>query len=500
MFERSKAEENAHKKEIKTKEEEIIKLEAELEEIKSNRIYDNAFEWRFEFPEVLADNGDFIGFDVVIGNPPYIQLQKGGGRLGTELERFNYQTFTKTGDIYTLFIERGNHILSQGGRISYIISNKWMRASYGQNTRLYLKNYMNTEYLIDMGGVQIFDEATVDTNIIISQKSEPQDITSVYTLDSNFKKNDDFTTLVNSGLYETKSLNTTDSWLISSPMEESIKIKIKSIGYPLGNTEYWDLKINFGIKTGFNEAFIIDGKTKEVLIKEDPKNVEILKPILRGQDTKRYRAKFADLWLIATHNGYNTEERNVERINVKDYPTIKNHLDKYWAKIVKRSDKGDTPYNLRNCTYVEDFAKEKIIWKRIGSIIRFSYSDEIEYSLDSTAIASGSDLKFLTGMLNSKLHIKELLDNSPKTGTGDAIISVQALTPHLVAKPEMEYQKPIIDLVDQILEVKKADPNDDTTELEQEIDMLVYKLYDLTYDEVLIVDPETSISREVYGV
>ncbi len=104
-------------------------------------------------------------------------------------------------------------------------------------------------------------------------------------------------------------------------------------------------------------------------------------------------------------------------------------------------------------------------------------------------------MKFLTGMLNSKLHIKELLDNSPKTGTGDAIISVQALTPHLVAKPEMEYQKPIIDLVDQILEVKKADP----TELEQEIDLLVYKLYDLTYDEVLIVDPETKIGREVYG-
>ncbi len=331
MFERSKAEEKAHKKEIKTKKAEIVKLENELEEIKSNKIYENAFEWRFEFPEVLADNGDFIGFDVVIGNPPYIQLQKDGGRLGSELERFNYQTFAKTGDIYTLFIERGNHILSQGGRISYIISNKWMRARYGQNTRLYLKNYMNTECLIEMGGVQIFDEATVDTNIIIAQKSEPRNITSVYTLDSNFKKNDDFKALVNSSLYKTESLNTSESWLISSPLEELIKTKIKSIGYPLGDTEKWNLNINRGVLTGLNEAFIIDGQTKEKLIKKDPKNNEILKPTLRGQDTKRYRAEFNNLWIISTFPSLNT--------NIDSYPSIKEYLEQFKPKINQTGEK-----------------------------------------------------------------------------------------------------------------------------------------------------------------
>ena len=135
-----------------------------------------------------------------------------------------------------------------------------------------------------------------------------------------------------------------NSWCILSPIEQSIKRKIEAVGVPLKD---WNISINYGIKTGCNEAFIIDGATKDALIAQDPKSAEIIRPILRGRDIKRYSYEFADKWLIATHNGTATQER----INIEDYPAVKMHLDSYYAKIAKREDQGDTPYNLRCCAY-----------------------------------------------------------------------------------------------------------------------------------------------------
>ena len=143
-----------------------------------------------------------------------------------------------------------------------------------------------------------------------------------------------------------------NSWCILSPIEQSIKRKIEAIGVPLKD---WNISINYGIKTGCNEAFIIDGETKDALIAQDPKSAEIIRPILRGRDIKRYSYDFADKWLIATHNGTPTQER----IKIEDYPAVKMHLDSYYAKITKRDDQGDTPYNLRCCAYWDDFSKPK---------------------------------------------------------------------------------------------------------------------------------------------
>lgn len=146
-----------------------------------------------------------------------------------------------------------------------------------------------------------------------------------------------------------------NSWCILSPIEQSIKRKIEAVGVPLKD---WNISINYGIKTGCNEAFIIDGATKDALIAQDPKSAEIIRPILRGRDIKRYSYEFADKWLIATHNGTATQER----INIEDYPAVKMHLDSYYAKIAKREDQGDTPYNLRCCAYWDDFSKPKIVY------------------------------------------------------------------------------------------------------------------------------------------
>jgi type II restriction/modification system DNA methylase subunit YeeA len=145
-----------------------------------------------------------------------------------------------------------------------------------------------------------------------------------------------------------------DSWVVLSPIEQRIKAKVEAVGIPLRD---WDINIYRGILTGCNEAFIIDGKKKNELITADPKSEEIIRPILRGRDIKKYGYEFADLWLINTHNGI--KEKGIKPIDINDYPAVKEHLNKYYPELEKRADKGDTPYNLRNCAYMEDFISKK---------------------------------------------------------------------------------------------------------------------------------------------
>ena len=191
-----------------------------------------------------------------------------------------------------------------------------------------------------------------------------------------------------------------------------IKEKIEKIGVPLKD---WNIKIYRGILTGCNEAFIIDGATKDALIAQDPKSAEIIRPILRGRDIKRYSYEFADKWLIATHNGTATQER----INIEDYPAVKMHLDTYYAKIAKRDDQGDTPYNLRCCAYWDDFSKQKIVWARLMRISksdlvdfpRFSLVKEEMFPVDSLCFFTGEDLEYLQSVLNSGFAIYWFFNN-----------------------------------------------------------------------------------------
>ena len=189
--------------------------------------------------------------------------------------------------------------------------------------------------------------------------------------------------------------------------------------------------------------------------------------------------------------------KKITAVDVSKYPAIRRHLVSFRKKVIDRQDQGDTPYNLRNCAYLREFVKEKIIWKRIGSNLRFSYSNEEIFCLDSTCIATGEKTKYLTALLNSSLCNYQLFENAPKTGMGDLIISVQALEPLMVYYPTDKEEKIIVELVDQILKLKKS--NKDTTDLERRIDIIVYKFYDLTYSEAKIVDPEFWLSEEEYN-
>lgn len=178
-----------------------------------------------------------------------------------------------------------------------------------------------------------------------------------------------------------------------------IKRKIEEKGTPLKD---WDIRINYGIKTGFNDAFIIDGAKRKELIEQDPKSDEIIRPILRGRDIKRYGYDFADLWLINTHNGI--KEKDIKPISIEDYPAIKKHLDNYFPQLEKRSDKGDTPYNLRNCAYMEDFSKQKIIFQEMVQESSFILDNTGEFMcLDTARIIVGEELDILLAIMNSKL-------------------------------------------------------------------------------------------------
>ena len=404
-------EQEKHKKQLEAA---IEKVEAEIEAINSNKIYENAFEWRFEFPQVLDDEGNYIGFDVIVGNPPYIQLQK-MGEMTTVLEKMSFQTFARTGDIYCLFYEKAYQLLKQGGICNFITSNKWMRAGYGEATRKFFIEYTNPLILIDFAGIKVFDTATVDVNILLYAKEK-----STFNTQACIVKDKELKEL---SLYVRQHAQTTqfknaDSWVILSDIEQRIKAKIEAIGTPLKD---WDIQINYGIKTGFNDAFIINGEKKAELIAQDPKSAEIIRPILRGRDIKRYGYEFADLYLINTHNG--VKEKGIKRIDIDDYPAIKAHLDSFYQQLEKRQDKGDTPYNLRNCAYIEDFSKQKIVYPNMTKFMPFLLDKKNFITNQKCFIMTGEKLAYLTAFFNSNIFKICYRDNFPDLQGGTRELS-----------------------------------------------------------------------------
>ena len=343
------------------------------------------------------------GFDIVIGNPPYIQLQNNSGELAKLYEDCGYSTFARTGDIYCLFYERGWQLLKKGGHLCYITSNKWMRAGYGEKTRGFFANKTNPMLLIDFAGVKIFESATVDTNILLFSRSNNQHKTTCAITN---KQNKDSVNNLSDFVRQQDIIcdfSTSDSWVVLSPIEQSIKKKIEAVGTPLKD---WDINIYRGVLTGCNEAFIIDTAKRDEIISncqtedERKRTAELIRPILRGRDIKRYGYVENGLFLINTHNGIRGK---LPRIDINDYPAVKAHLDRYWDKISARADKGDTPYNLRNCAYLEDFSKPKIIYPNMTKYMPFAYDNQGYLTNQKCFIMTGVHLPYLTAFFNSNI-------------------------------------------------------------------------------------------------
>ena len=282
-----------------------------------------------------------------------------------------------------------------------------------------------------------------------------------------------------------------DSWVILSPIEQSIKRKIEAVGTPLKD---WDIQINYGIKTGFNDAFIISSeKRNEILAnctteEERKKTDELIRPILRGRDIKRYGYEWANLWLINTHNGV---KGRIPRIRIEDYPAVKAHLDMYWDKIKDRADQGDTPYNLRNCAYLEEFFKPKIVYMEIQTDNEsegypfpcFSYDENDCITLNTayTMSSPSVDVKYILGILNSKLG--RFLTKLYVTQLQQRQFRMLAQYVTRFPLPKWSNNKELIDLVNKEL-------RNHSTETEKRIDAFVERLYGLTADESDVIHME----------
>ena len=425
--------------------------------------FDNAIEWAIEFPEVIDENGKFTGFDIVIGNPPYIQLQKMNNGADT-LAKMNYATYVRSGDIYCLFYELAYKLLKKNGMLAYISSNKWMRAGYGEALRNFLVTKTDPVQLIDFSGEKVFQKVTVDVNILIYRKAENQFNTlSCIIKGSDWRNN--LSDYVRQHAVSNR-FDSSGSWVILSPVEQSIKRKIEAIGTPLKD---WNIKIYRGILTGYNEAFIIDGKKKDELISADSKSAEIIRPILRGRDIKRYGFDFADLWLINTHNGI--KDKDIPPVDINQYPAVKAHLDKYWDKISVRNDKGYTPYNLRNCVYTDDFSKQKIVWGEISDKPKFAIDENGDYYVEATSFYMTGDMLFyLLHYLNSSLSKFYFSKLGTTTGVGTIRWKKFKLEELPIPKPDMLSPETLKKLMG--------------TLNENEADKLILSIYPFTSEEL----------------
>jgi type I restriction-modification system DNA methylase subunit len=349
---------------------------------------EKAFNWQTAFPKIF-DKG---GFDVIIGNPPYVQIQS-MGTISNDLEKRKFETYEKTGDLYCLFYELGHIILKENGLLGFITSNKWMRANYGNSLRNYLIKKTQPIELLDLGS-GIFESATVDSNILIFEKTLINNKPFIGLDISKQKYFVDFTIFESQKVEISPKINTV--WSISSKNEQVLKNKFDTLGTPLKD---WDIQINRGVLTGLTEAFIIDEDKKNELILKNIANKELLVPVLRGRDVNRYQIDYQNSYLINSHNGY----KGVPKIDIENYIDIKTHLEQFEPQLSKRYDKGDTPFNLRNCAYLEAFLQPKIIWKEMSSETPFVIDKDCYFTNDTITFIIGEDLEYLLSLLNSKL-------------------------------------------------------------------------------------------------
>lgn len=454
------------------------------------------FEWRFEFPEILDDDGNFKGFDLIIGNPPYIR-QEELKELKPHLAK-NYKVYKGTSDIYTYFYELGFNVLKDNGVLSYITSNKYTRAGYGEALREFLlKNVKFLEYT-DLNGIKVFDSATVDTSILCFEKSKSKDNKFKYLALSNEILK---TCTYDIGLYKdfaefSQNSLSKESFTFSDENTSALKAKIERIGTPL--KEWHGLNIYRGILTGYNEAFIITTeKRNEILANckdeaEKERTAKLIRKMLRGRDIKRYSYEWAGLWVIGTFPSL--------KIDIEQYPALKQYLSQFLPRIEQSGEKGCRKKTSNkwfetqdNIAYYEEFEKEKIVWNRISSDLCFSYDNQKNFILDSMfsiTFYSNINLKYLIANLNSSISKFWIKNNAATLGDGiyGAKIYIEKLPIPKINSKNEKIADELINLVDEILKAKEQDKNANTQKLENKINSLVYKLYNLTEEEIKIIE------------
>ena len=468
---------------------------------------DKFFLWHTWFSDVFSNGG----FDIVIGNPPYVQLQNNAGELAKIYEDCGYESFARTGDIYCLFYERGWQLLKNNGHLCFITSNKWMRAGYGEKTRGFFAKKTDPMLLIDFAGVKIFESATVDTNILLFSKTKNKHHTVCAVTNKQNKESVNNLSVFVQQQHSVCDFTGSDSWVILSEIEQRIKRKIEAVGTPLKD---WDIQINYGIKTGYNDAFIITTEKRgEILAKcitdeERQRTAELIRPILRGRDIKRYGYEWANLWLIATFPA--------RQYDINNYPAVKNyllsfakqqlidagyswvandHLADYCKQKLSQTGKfieiDGKRITLRNSqekarkktsnkwfetqdsiSYWDDFSKPKIVWGNLN--LRASFAmvlDDSFVNAPSPMIVPAS--KYLLGMLNSKIA-DYYIRNLGVTRNGGYF----EYKPMFVEQLPVPFTSKYLFLIEELVELKN----------EKRIDEVAYEIYGLTQEEIGYVE------------
>lgn len=419
------------------------------------------------------------GFDIVIGNPPYISLQRmsDSEKYNTE----NYFTYARTGDLYSLFFEKGVELLSSKGHLCYITSNKWLNANYGKNTRKYLATQSNPLILIDFLKVKIFESATVFVNVLLTQKVKNQNQLEACAIKGHKLPKQDLREYFNQNKIVLKEVGET-VWKVNNVITQKINKQIETKGEMLSNKEVWS-SIEFfrGITTGFNKAFHIEEKEKNELIKNKSTSKDVIKPLLRGKDIKRWQYTFNQKHIIFTRQG----------IDIKNYPAIEEYLRGYYQELLPKSkptDKtGRKPGSYKwfeiqdNTAYYKFFEKSKIIWIEISDKANFTLDEAGMYLTNSAYFISGDNLKFILAILNSKVADFYLFQITATIAGGRKRYTKQYIEQIPIPKIPVNEQKPFEKLADYLLILKEQEDTKTYSVIlnhfEQILNAMVYELY-----------------------
>lgn len=447
------------------------------------------FDWKLDFPEIMNEQvADKVGFDIVIGNPPYRQIKW----ISEDYSHSSYNSYSKSTDIYCLFFEKAISLMRSNSIMIFITSNKWLRAEYGKKLKEYLLSNTKSIKLIDFGGYQVFENATVDTNISILKKS------AYGTSKISYSKCDNLTKLKSeiNGIVE--KINYLDIWVLESERVSKLKSKIERNNDKL---EQFPILFYYGILTGANSTFILNESQRKVLLENCSISSKYLVPILRGKDLEKYWFKYAKYYLLNIHNGISKKNIPPVELDISEETCLFEYLETFGESFKSRGEKGTNWYNLRSCNYIDLYLKPKILYSDIVQEDgKFYYDAKGFFSNDTAFMIYSEDqniLKFLTGILNSKVasflyrkfycggslgnkgfrYKKEFLRNLPVPGLKESVVRA----------------------VEKIISYKADGIN--TSGIEKEVDNLAYKLYKLSYDEVLVIEPEFGerMSREEYG-
>ena len=454
--------------------ERIKNEETKLRESLHENVDPASVDWRVAFAEVFRNGG----FDVVLGNPPYVRQEAIKG-LKPSLKKI-YQCYSGVADLFVYFYERGIQLLKPGGQFAFITSNKWYRTGYGEKLRAWLAARTRLHCLIDFGDAPVF-EAIAYPTIVVLERRPPGEGASFRALTWQPGPSvENFAAIVRARSFDIpqKSLDKS-GWRLEGSAKRNLLDKLRAAGTPLG--EYCKGRFYYGIKTGLNDAFVVDRATRDGLIAEHPSSAAVLKPFLRGRDVKRWRVEPQGLWLIFTRHG----------IDIKKHPAIHRHLKEYKDRLMPGVAGGRKPgsyewYEIQdNVAYWKEFEKAKIVYPDIAFQCNFAEEVDGLYPDCTLFLIPEAPIHFLP-VLNSKCVNYFINQICPAIRGGyrrfKSIYLEQILIPAASPDQQAELEK----LVRRI--VKARGESGDVTALEAEVNECVYRLFGLTREEIALIE------------